>query len=152
MQGLSPWIGIFALLTGVYASADERVDHEKLIGSWQLQDSSAEKLAKKWIFKVNGGNLQVTQLDGDKVITKFHCSINGSICQVETGGDKGTISVWHNEAALMQMETKGSVIIKRRFAVLAQGNVMEMEVIPIVPGGKTETFRFHRLLVSAQSK
>jgi hypothetical protein len=154
MQTPLIWIGLIVLLTtNAYAGEDERVVREKqLIGSWQLQDQSTENSATRWIFAVDGGNLQITQLDGDTIVTKSKCSTNGSTCELKAGGNKGMISMWYNGTKLVQMETHGSVIIKRRFAVLSPGNVMEMEVIRIVPSGNTETFRFRRLQASAQSK
>lgn len=146
------WIAISLLVASTNAGADEGADQERLVGLWQLQSRSASNTLTDWIFVVNGGTLQVTQLDGGKVIIKFQCSIYGSTCKITTGNSMGTISVWHDQAALVEMETKGSVIIKRRFAVLAQGNVMEMEVIPVVPSGRAETFRFRRLQAAAQGK
>jgi hypothetical protein len=152
MRNFLFWTGIIVLPLLVPANADERVEREKLFGSWQLQGGPIESPAAVWIFTASGGDLTITQLAGEKVITKFQCATNGSTCKVKTGDDKGTISMWYNGAKLVQMETKGSTIIKRRFAVLAPGNVMEVEFVPIVPDGKPEILRFQRLQVSDQNK
>jgi hypothetical protein len=142
----------FTLLLGFSAIADDRADREKLVGSWQLQDHPGESPATGWTFASSGANLQVTQLDGDKILAKFQCATDGSPREIKTGGKKAMMSMWYNGAKLVQMESKGSDVVKRRFGVLPQTDVMEMEVIPIVPGGKTETFRFQRVQVSAQGK
>jgi hypothetical protein len=43
-------------------------------------------------------------------------------------------------------------VVKRRFKILPQGDMMEMEVIPIVPSGKTETLQFKRGQLAARQE
>ena len=62
------------------------------------------------------------------------------------------MSIWFNGPRLVEMETKGSEVLKRWFLILPKDDFMEMEVIPIVPGGKTETFQFKRVQLSARDK
>ena len=62
------------------------------------------------------------------------------------------VSMWFNGPRLVELETKGSEVVKRRFMILPKGDVMEMELIPIVPGGKPETFQFKRVELSARQK
>lgn len=152
MQRLFTWIGLIILAATAFAAGDESADRDKLIGSWQLQDSTAGSPATAWIFSARGDDLEVTQMDGDKVIAKFHCSTQGSSCDIKTDGKKATMSMWYNGAKLVQMESRGSDVVKRRFGVVAPGNAMEMEVIPVVPSGKTEMYHFQRSPTSAQSK
>jgi hypothetical protein len=53
--------------------------------------------------------------------------------------------MWFNGPKLVELETKGKEVVKRRFAVAGEGDTLEIEVIPIEPAGKTETLRFRRL-------
>ena len=152
MRRLFPWMGMFVLLAGVCAGAEDWTERDKLLGSWQLEGTSNGSPATEWTFATSGYDLQVTEVDGDKMVAKFKCSISGSNCEIKSSGKKATLSMWYLGAKLVQMETKGSEVVKRRFSVLAPGDIMEMEVIPVVPNGKTETFRFRRMPTSAKSK
>jgi hypothetical protein len=68
----------------------------------------------------------------------------------EIAGKKATVSVWFNGPKLVQLETQGASVVKRRFAALPQGEAIEVKTIPIVPDGNGETVRFKREQVSAQ--
>ncbi len=46
--------------------------------------------------------------------------------------------MWFLGPKLVQLET-------RRFSVTDQGDVMQVELIPISPGGKPETVKFRRV-------
>jgi hypothetical protein len=50
---------------------------------------------------------------------------------------------------LVQLETRGSDVVKRRFVVQSQDDLMEVEVMPLVPPGKTEVLRFKRVVAAA---
>jgi hypothetical protein len=140
------------LLLGLSARADDSVDRKKLIGSWQPQIASGGASGNGWMFVSKGNSLEVTQLDGEKKVAKFECSTDGTGCEIRTGGKKATISMWFNGPKLVQMETRGTDVVKRRFGILPPGDVMEMEVIPIVPGGPNETLRFKRVQPSDPGK
>jgi hypothetical protein len=146
--------GIAALFLCLSLSlfADDVASRDKLIGSWEAQNAAADSPASAWTIGTKGDYLQVTQLDGDKKVAEFRCKFDGTPCEIKTDGKKATVSMWFNGAKLVQMETKGSNVIKRRFGVLASGNTMEMEVIPVVPSGKTETLQFKRVELSANAK
>jgi hypothetical protein len=45
---------------------------------------------------------------------------------------------------LVEMETAGSQVVKRRFTVTGDGDTMELETIPLVPSGSSETTHFKR--------
>jgi hypothetical protein len=140
------------LLVGLSVLADDKADREKLIGSWQPQVASSGASGAGWTFVSKGNSLEVTELDGEKKIARFECSTDGTGCEIKTGGKKATISMWFNGPKLVQMETRGSDVVKRRFGILPPGDAMEMEVIPIVPSGPAETLRFKRVQPSDPGK
>jgi hypothetical protein len=142
-------IVVLTLVAGFGAIADEKADREKLIGSWHLQGTPVEGAATVWMIAQSGDSLQITESEGDKIIAKFKCTTEGSACEIKTSGKKATVSMWYNGAKLVQMETKGSDVLKRRFGILPEGNAMEVEVIGVVPEGKTETFRYQRVDAAA---
>ena len=57
------------------------------------------------------------------------------------GGRKATVSLWYNGDSLVMMETKGSSVVKRKLT-LTGGATLQMDVIPIVPQGKTDKLVF----------
>jgi hypothetical protein len=140
------------LLCGAGAIGDDQSDREKLIGSWELQGAPGDGTPSGWIFSEQGSSLGVTQLEGTRKIANFECGVDGVSCEIKESGNKVKVSFWFNGPKLVQLETKGSGVVKRRFAIVSQADVMDMEVIPIVPSGKTETFRFKRVQPSALGK
>ena len=108
---------------------------------WDAGDKSAVPADKA---------MRVKQLEGGNKIADFECETEGTPCEIKTGGKKATVSLWFNGAMLVEMETKGTEVVKRRFKILPAGDSMEMEVIPIVPSGKTETFGFKRAQLASR--
>ena len=140
------------LLSGAGALADDQNDRKELIGSWVLQSSAENNQASAWTFSAARNTLQIIQLDGSSKVADFSCRTDGVSCEINTGGKKAQVSMWFNGPRLVEMETIGSDVVKRRFRVLSQGDAMEMELIPIVPRGKTETFEFKRAQSTAQQR
>ena len=60
-------------------------------------------------------------------------------------GRKSRISMWFNGPKLVEMETKGSQVVKRRFSITGDGDTLDLETIPIAPAGKVETSHFKRV-------
>lgn len=143
---------ILLLLLGTLAFADDEGDRQKLIGSWEQQGAAEGGPASSWTFSPTKDLIRVTQLEGGNKVAEFSCGTEGSGCEVKAAGKKATVSMWFNGPMLVEMETKGSDVVKRRFKILSPGDVMEMEVIPIVPGGKTETLEFKRAQLAARQE
>jgi hypothetical protein len=64
-------------------------------------------------------------------------------------GHDVTISLYFNGPKLVEMETRGSEVLKRQFGLVAQGDGMQVELIPIVSDGKPDTQQFKRTQLSA---
>jgi hypothetical protein len=138
-----------ALLSGVAALGSDQSDREKLIGSWELAGAPLDSLSSYWTFSEQGESIRVTQQEGTTKVANFQCHTDGASCDVKVSGKRAMVSLWFNGAKLVELETKGSEVLKRRFEIISQGDgageVMEMELIPIVPAEKTEIFRYKRL-------
>jgi hypothetical protein len=143
---------ILLVALGAVALADEQGDRQKLIGTWAMQGAAESGPSSSWSFATAKNGLRITQLEGGNKVTDFACGTEGTACEVKTAGKKATVSMWFNGPLLVEMETKGSDVVKRRFKILPQGDAMEMEVIPIVPSGKTETFQFKRTELAARQE
>jgi hypothetical protein len=136
------------LLFGIAAWADDQADRVKLLGAWDSQDESA-KVA--WTLESKGDKLHITYSQGDQKVAEFECNTKGRDCDSKLAGAKAKVSLWFNGPKLVELETHGAQIVKRRFAVAGQGDQMEVEVIPIAPDGKPETQHFKRAALSSSS-
>jgi hypothetical protein len=129
------------LATGAFA--DDAAERAKLVGVWQPQDPAA-KDAGVWTLEAKGENLRVAHSIGDQTVTEFECNTTGRECEVKDAQKKAKISMYFNGSKLVVLETKGHDIVKRQFSVVPQDDTLEVEIIPVVPDGKTETLRYHR--------
>lgn len=130
------------LLAGTVAFAQD-ADRAKLYGSWQAQDQSGV-----WMIQEQGNGVHLTNSQGDRKIAEFVCDL-GKECEVKDAGKKVKVTMYFNGAKLVIMETRGEEVLKRRFAVAETGDVLEVENIPVVPSGQTETAHFTRLQTTA---
>jgi hypothetical protein len=137
------------VLFGASGIAGDDGDREKLLGSWVEAGNAA---ASGWTFERKNDSFQIRQLQGNNPIADYACKADGQECEIKTSERKAKISMWFNGPRLVQLETEGSRVVKRRFAILPQGDTMELEIIPIVPGGKAETIQFKRGELSARGK
>jgi len=145
MKYLGSLLGILVLSSVCVASADEG-ERDKLIGSWVSAGGDA---ASGWTFEKNGDTFQIKSSVGSGAEAVYTCKADGQQCTIKIGGRKATVSMWFNGPKLVQMETQGSTIVKRRFAVQASGDTMELEIMPMSPSGKTETIQYKRAPVSS---
>ncbi len=119
--------------------ADDVSDRERLIGAWRAEEAgSTLKIENK-----GPDVLHVTQSLGDQRILEFECSTRGGECEVKDSGKSTKVSIWFNGAKLVALETKGKKVVKHRFGV-GEADMLEVDLIPIEPQGKTETARFRR--------
>jgi hypothetical protein len=144
----SQMTALTALLLCVPVLADDVSDRAKLLGSWQTQDDSG-KQATVWVLEMKGIALHISESLGDMKISEFECVPKGVDCEGTVGGIKATVSMYYDGSALVQLETKGSDVTRRRFSVPAQPDMMDLEVRPIVGAGKAETLHLKRIKISA---
>lgn len=121
------------------AGADDKADRAHLLGSWVQSGGSGG-----WIIDNAADGLHLTQIEAASPIADFQCNTYGENCEVRIAGHKATVSLYYNGSALVQMETKGDQIVKRRFSVLPSGNSMKVEVTPMTGRVRTEELEFER--------
>jgi hypothetical protein len=137
-------IGFIGVSVGSLALADDSTEREKLTGSWQSQDGSGAAAKAVWILESQGDVVHITNSQGDKKIAEYACNL-GKECEVKDGGRKVKVTLYFNGPKLVVIETKGDEVVKRRFGAADQGDILELEVIPVAPAGKTETLHFQRV-------
>ena len=132
---------LYALLafTALAAQADNLADRAHLIGHWVQNGGSAA-----WIIDGASGELRVTEIGRDAPVAGFLCNTDGHDCQVKIAGHKAIVSLYYNGPALVQLETIGEQIVKRRFTILPSGNTMKVEVMPMSGHAPSQELEFER--------
>ena len=128
------------LVLAAAALADDSDQRAKLTGSWQEPSDVKEA----WVLQPLPGGMRLTSSSGGKTVMEIDCKM-GQDCDIKDSGHHAKVMMYFNGPKLVETETMGSRIVKRRFAVTGDGNTMELEVIPIEPDGKTETIVFKRV-------
>jgi hypothetical protein len=144
------YIQMTAFLLCVPMWADDVSDRAKLIGSWQRQDDAA-KATTVWLLEVKGAALHITESLGDHKVSEFECPPKGADCDGTVEGKKASVSMYYDGSSLVQLVTKGSDVIRRRFTVTEQRDTMEIEAVPIVGADKPETLHLKRMKPSPKS-
>lgn len=136
------------LLLCVPVLADDISDRAKLLGSWQRQDDSSKE-ATTWVLEMKGAALHITESVGDQKVSEFECPPKGTECEGTVKGMKATVTMYYQGPTLVQFETKGTDVTRRRFTVTGQPDMMEIEVMPIVGADKAETLHLKRIKLSS---
>jgi len=123
------------------ACAAAAADRQTLIGAWHAQDGGA---SKTWTLTANGDAMHIVRAENDQKVSEVECNTSGRECELKDAGKPVKVSMWFNGSKLVVMETRGTEVLKRRFAASDDGNAMELETIPIVPQGKSETVHLTR--------
>jgi hypothetical protein len=147
----SQMTALAAVMLCVPLLADDVSDRAKLIGNWQRQDDS-NKAAAVWLLEMKGAALHITESLGDQKVSEFECPPKGADCEGTVEGKKASVSMYYDGPALVQLVTKGSDVTRRRFAVTGQGDMMEIEVMPIVGADKAETLHLRRIKLSNKGR
>jgi hypothetical protein len=147
----------FAIMTSILCfgvlnlPADDRTDRGKLAGKWQ--PAAGEKTEYgTWTLEENNGSIRVTQESNGQKIAEYECSTAVRECDIKEGGHAAKLSMWFNGSKLVQMRTRGSEVVKRRFHITGDGDTLELEVIPVAPGGKPDLVHMSRLHAEADRK
>ena len=112
------------------------------MGSWQTEPAAAE--AAQWSFTAQGDSVKVTEMASGSMVADFVCGTDGTPCNVKIAGKKASVSLWYNGPKLVVLEQRGSETVERKFAIAAVADQMDVEVLQMAPGGKSETLKFKR--------
>ena len=133
-----------ALLLAGSAFAGDDSSRAKLMGRWQQSDGNGDaKYA--WALESSGGSIHVTNSSGTQTMAEFDCNTVGKECAAKYAGRSAKVIMYFNGPRLVELETRGTQVVKRRFSIIGDGDTMELETIPIVPAGKSEATHFKRV-------
>jgi hypothetical protein len=137
-----------ALLPLVPVRADDASARAGLLGTWQETDDSGKGVSV-WVLEANGDSLHVTNSQGDQKLSEIDCKPAGAECEGTDSGKKVKVVMYFNGPTLVQMETEGSNVIKRRFTVADKPDMMDLEIMPLTGHAKPETLHLKRMPVTA---
>jgi hypothetical protein len=137
-------VTLSVLVLASSAFADDDSSRAKLMGRWQQSDGNGETKST-WDLEGLGTSIHVTNSKGTQTVAEFECNTVGKECAVEDAGRRSKVSMWFNGPKLVELETRGAEIVKRRFIITGDGDTMDLETIPIAPSGKVETAHFKRI-------
>jgi hypothetical protein len=129
--------------------ADETADRTQLAGAWDLGAGAGNTA---WTIKETGDSVHLTYLRGTEKLADFDCATTGKECSVHMEGHSSKVTLYFNGPRLVMLETRGDTVVKWRFGAASEGRELEVETIPITPGGKTETLRYKRTDVQASNR
>ncbi len=109
-------------------------------GTWRLQSDSSVK----FVIAQKDGKIRFTEVKGSETKADYGCKTDGKECKVKAGGHPAKVSFWFNGAKLVQLETRGNNVIRRRFELANKGDTLKVEFTSIVPEGKDEELTFSR--------
>lgn len=124
--------------------ADTQSDRESLVGSWGQNGGAAG-----WTITDTPQGLHIRQTEGAGVVADFDCTTDGQNCDVKVAGHKAKVSIYFNGPALVEIETKGEQIVKRRFSTADAGQSMKVEVTQMSGRVQTEELQFQRRAAAA---
>jgi hypothetical protein len=136
-----------ALLFGATALANDDAERAKLAGTWQLEGGT--DAGATWVLEDKVTSFHITRSEGNQKVADYECTILGKECQVKDAGKALKVSLYFSGPKLVQMETRGSAVVKREFSMAGPADSMQMSVTSIVPSGKEETSHLKRVQVSA---
>jgi hypothetical protein len=136
-------VTLYTLSSAAFALAEDNAIRARLMGQWQQSDGNGETKST-WTLKDTGNSIHVSNSTNAATVMEFECNTEGKECAVKHAGHSAKVSMWFNGARLVELETAGNQVVKRRFTVTADGDSMELETIPIVPTGSSETTHFKR--------
>ena len=140
---IASMVTLSALLLATSAFGDDDSSRAKLLGRWQQSDGNGEAKST-WNLESSGDSMRVSSYNGSQTVADFECNTVGKECTIEDAGRPSKVSMWFNGPKLVELETRGAQIVKRRFSITGDGDTMNLETIPIVPPAKVETTHFKR--------
>jgi hypothetical protein len=122
------------------------------MGAWESQSGTDSGSKVTWLLESKGDAVRVTCLRGSQKLAEFECDTDGKECPTKVSGHAVKVSLWFNGPKLVELETRGSEVVKRRFAIAGAGEEMDLEIIPIASDAKAETLHFKRAKAAVATK
>jgi hypothetical protein len=126
---------LFATVTPLAMRAAE--NDPSYSGTWETENKSDELVVEQ-----SNNSIHLKQLHGAQVLVEYTCNSMGKDCAFKEEGKNATVAVYFNGPKMVELRTRGNVVVKRRFGLKDGGKTLEVELMPIAPSGKTETILY----------
>ena len=132
-----PLMFVLLPLTAIWGQQKPQPDYS---GTWRLQSDNSVEL----VLQQKDDTLHVKETKGSETKADYSCNTLGKECDVKNEGHEVKVSFWFNGPKLVQFETRGSNVVRRRFQLADNGSTLNVELSSIVPEGKDEKLAFAR--------
>src|SRR5262245_19514041 len=105
---------IFLAFVSTAAAAEDIALRAKLSGEWVPEAAGANE-GTSWVLANNDQNIHVTEMQKQEKLADFSCNTVGKECSVKEKGKSVKVSFWFSGTKLVEMETRGNEVVKRRF-------------------------------------
>ena len=125
-------VHILVLATTLFAGgalADDPANRASLSGTWQVQNEVGKGSASVWVLEKKSDVIHVTNLKGDQKLAISECNTVGRECEIEDSGRQAKVSMWFIGPKLVELETRGEEVVKRRFSIAGQGDICNSSVV-----------------------
>ncbi len=106
-------------------------------GTWEAENKSSELVVEQ-----SANSVHLKELHGSQLLVEYTCNDRGKDCAFKEEGKNATVAVYFNGANMVELRTRGDVVVKRRFGLKDGGKTLEVDITPIAPPGKTETILY----------
>ncbi len=132
---------LWAALLGAQTPAPEPSnDGAPYNGTWVSPNDKDGKL----VLRITGEKIHVQEFKGNEMKWEYTCGLSGETCKFKEGMHEATVSLWRNGPKLVELRTRGDMVMKRRFTLADKGGTLDVEVLPISPPGETQTLAYSR--------
>ncbi len=126
-----------ASLSSRAVAADTQPELTGFVGSWAQSGGTGG-----WAIQIASNGLHVTQTEGAATVADFDCATDGHDCNVKVSGHPAKVSMYFNGPALIELETRGAQVVKRRFAL--DGQSLKITVTQMTGRVQTQELQFDR--------
>lgn len=119
----------------------QSADDPNYSGTWRLHSDDAVRL----VLTQKDDTIHVKELRGTEIKADYTCNTVGKECTVKYEGRPAKVSFWFNGPKLVEFETRGGTVTRRRFQLADNGSTLNIELSSLSPGGKDEKLEFARI-------
>jgi hypothetical protein len=121
-------------------------------GSWELKKDGQPGAVSKLLINQREDEVHIRDSDVQRDMqTNLKCGTKGVECKARVDGRDARVTLWYNGPSLVEMETIGDDVRKKRLTLSEDGKTLTLEVVSIVPAGKdAEKLVFSRAVTGEQ--
>lgn len=140
--------GAAVLFLAASARADDWAERAKLDGTWQ-SSTEGKDAGSVWTLQDKDTTMLVTETRNGEKLLEIDCNTEGKECTGKRSGKTVKVTLYYSGPGLVEIETRGSEVVRRRFDASGAGGTLRIDTTPMSPPGKAETIELKRLTATA---